>query len=213
MSDVLYGVVDLLDRIRWQADHPEHAPVFVHPGLSWREQLRGYRHNYACKRAEIDAGLGHWFDGQADLIAEWPLLMTPIERVVWRHVRTMGMALWPQFPVGSKVVDFGNPVLRVALECDGREYHHWGEDDHRDAELALMGWSVFHIPGSWCVAEEDIEDIDKPEGEAADDNAWFWGDETPEARKWRRMLELTANRNCMLRTLADAKRLCDDRMP
>ena len=63
------------------------------------------------------------------------------------------MDLWPQLPVGRYFVDFGNPVARVAIECDGKDFHDECRDSLRDAELSRSGWRVWRVPGWACLKE------------------------------------------------------------
>lgn len=84
--------------------------------------------------------------------------MTPIENWLWADIRNANAVLYPQFPVGRFFVDFANPVAKVAIECDGYEYHlDRGKDHDRDVELGDMGWSVYRIPGYICATEQDDE--------------------------------------------------------
>lgn len=76
--------------------------------------------------------------------------MTPIERSMWSDIRCMGLVFYPQFPVGRFFVDFGNPVSRVAIECDGKGYHDANRDRERDEDLARLGWRVYRMSGSAC---------------------------------------------------------------
>lgn len=88
--------------------------------------------------------------------------MTPIEQQFWEVLRQENIVMYPQYPVGRFFVDFGNPVAKVAVECDGREYHKDKEKDaDRDRELNDMGWTVYRITGSDCYEEdEEYEDDD-----------------------------------------------------
>lgn len=100
----------------------------------------------------IGAGRNQWADGDAYL---WEhvggIKLTPIERWLWSDIRTVGAVLYPQYPVGRFFVDFGNPVVRVAIECDGAAYHQDKEKDaKRDAELQRLGWAVYRITGKDC---------------------------------------------------------------
>lgn len=88
--------------------------------------------------------------------------MTPIEEAVWSHIRDANVVLYPQYPVGRYFVDFGHPVAKVAIECDGRAYHtDKARDAARDAALAEMGWVTYRVPGYACV-EERGEDSAEP---------------------------------------------------
>jgi very-short-patch-repair endonuclease len=92
---------------------------------------------------------------------EWDngmIQMTPIEYWLWGDIRENNLILYPQYPVGGMFVDFGNPVARIAIECDGAAYHKDKEKDRaRDARLRDLGWSVYRITGSQCATEYDDE--------------------------------------------------------
>lgn len=84
--------------------------------------------------------------------------MTPIEWCLWADIRACNAIFYPQYPVGRFFVDFGNPVAKVAIECDGYEYHlDKGKDRDRDDELAALGWRVYRISGHDCCTEDDEE--------------------------------------------------------
>lgn len=81
----------------------------------------------------------------------WIDKFTDIEFQTWQVIRCYGCSLYPQYPVGKYFVDFGNPVLKIAIECDGKEYHLDKEKDYRrDLELSKLGWTVFKITGADC---------------------------------------------------------------
>lgn len=73
--------------------------------------------------------------------------MTPIEFALWQEIRYHGLPFYPQYPVGRRFVDFGDPVYRIAVEADGAAYHSKERDELRDFELKREGWRVFHITG------------------------------------------------------------------
>jgi hypothetical protein len=83
---------------------------------------------------------------------EWPRLMTPIERALWSDIRTFGVVLFPQFPVGRYFVDFGHPVAKVAIECDGAAYHRDKEREaRRTADIERLGWTIYRLEGWQCI--------------------------------------------------------------
>lgn len=86
--------------------------------------------------------------------------MTPIEERLWHDIRQAGLVMYPQYPVSRFFVDYGNPVAKVAIECDGAKWHQdKAKDAERDAELAELGWKVFRLTGSQCHAvEREVED-------------------------------------------------------
>lgn len=94
--------------------------------------------------------------GQYDpYIVDWTLIFTPIEDDAWYSIRTLGLRMFPQYPVGRFFVDFGDPWLKCAIECDGRQWHTPERDARRDAELGALGWRVLHLPGNRLVLGED----------------------------------------------------------
>jgi hypothetical protein len=100
----------------------------------------------------LEAGRNQWAEDDAYL---WDhvggITLTPIENWLWSDIRAVGAVLYPQYPVGRFFVDFGNPVARVAIECDGAAFHQDKEKDAaRDAELERMGWTVYRITGKDC---------------------------------------------------------------
>jgi very-short-patch-repair endonuclease len=115
----------------------------------------------------------YYAEREADLMAErsdeWALdpyewenkgllRMTPIEEALWSDMREEGVVMYPQYPVGGFFVDFGNPVAKVAIECDGAAYHLDKEKDAaRDRALGELGWMVYRFTGRQCKEEFDEE--------------------------------------------------------
>lgn len=91
--------------------------------------------------------------------------MTPIEQMFFRLTRTIGRCyLFPEYPVGNYFVDFGNPFHKIAVECDGKEWHDSEKDRLRDIELHKMGWIVFRLSGS-DLFKDETEEIQEFEDE------------------------------------------------
>lgn len=76
--------------------------------------------------------------------------MTPIERGMWCDIRCAGVVMYPQFPILNVFVDFANPHLKIAIECDGKQWHDPVKDAERDARLNAIGWTVYRFTGSEC---------------------------------------------------------------
>jgi very-short-patch-repair endonuclease len=77
---------------------------------------------------------------------------TPIEAALWSDLREEGAVMYPQFPVAGYFLDFGNPVAKVAIECDGA--HHLLQrdaDDDRQRDIEARGWTVFRLTGTDCM--------------------------------------------------------------
>src|SRR3954447_4113192 len=57
---------------------------------------------------------------------------SPPEFGAWWSIRSYGLPLYPQYPVGRWFVDFGDPYRKIALEVDGAEHHDIEADSQRD---------------------------------------------------------------------------------
>ena len=53
--------------------------------------------------------------------------------------------MYPEFPVLSYFVDFGNPFLKIAIEADSEKYHDKEKDMERDRKLSEIGWKTFRV--------------------------------------------------------------------
>jgi very-short-patch-repair endonuclease len=92
--------------------------------------------------------------------------MTPIEENIWQSIRSNCMPFYYQFPVLNYFVDFGCPFKKIAIECDGKDWHDPKKDEIRDAELIAAGWTIYRIKGKECndLAKPPfvLNEIDKP---------------------------------------------------
>lgn len=82
----------------------------------------------------------------------WVKMFSPIEMQTWMALRSFGKCpLYPQYPVGNYFTDFGNPFIKVAIECDGKMWHTDKEKDrNRDEYFNKLGWVVYRISGADC---------------------------------------------------------------
>lgn len=99
---------------------------------------------------------------------DFMLTFTPIEFSTWHVLRGYGKApFYPQYPVDKYFLDFGNPIVKVGIECDGEEFHTDKEKDFaRDTELYNLGWTIYRISGVDCnrvVRLEEYADYDNNE--------------------------------------------------
>jgi very-short-patch-repair endonuclease len=79
------------------------------------------------------------------------IVLTPIEQWLWHDIRALDLVMYPQYPVAGFFVDFANPKAKVAIECDGAEFHQvYEKDASRDAKLKSLGWTVYRISGNAC---------------------------------------------------------------
>jgi very-short-patch-repair endonuclease len=82
---------------------------------------------------------------------------TPIESAVWQDIRGMGIPFYPQLPALNYFLDFGNPMLKIGIEADGKAWHDMTRDAARDARLIADAWTIFRIEGHECNRWIDIE--------------------------------------------------------
>ena len=96
--------------------------------------------------------------GRYPYFVDWSLIFTPIEEDAWFSIRAFGLPFFPQYPAGRFFVDFGDPKKKIAIECDGKQFHNPEKDAKRDRELLELGWSVYRFPG-WALrkGEDDPE--------------------------------------------------------
>ena len=87
-------------------------------------------------------------------IGKIKILESPIEQFLFEAIVTRGLEKHcrPQFEIGKYRVDLAFPMARLAVECDGKQYHFTDQaqiekDQIRDKYLARKGWRVLHIEG------------------------------------------------------------------
>jgi hypothetical protein len=100
----------------------------------------------------------------------WMNKMSPIERIVFDECVSAGLVMYPEYPIGPYWVDLGNPRDKVAIECDGKEYHLDARKDairHNEIEQAY-GWKIYRISGS------EIMTGATPPDDATDDDYSHW---------------------------------------
>jgi hypothetical protein len=153
-------------------ENSRYSLVPVDGKMPLSERFKRIRANYAARGRKVADGKSTWLQGDPYSIADWVSIFTPIESAAWGEIRGDGIPLWPQFPVGPYFVDFGNPVARVALECDGKAYHDPAKDAARDAHLLEMGWTVYRAPGWICMKEMKTPFEVEADGDDVTDEYW-----------------------------------------
>ncbi len=150
--------------IRWTGrkgfEHGRAGGKGMGGGVKDNLEQRLVRAFYGRHRAAIMKRSDEWGIEPYQWEREAAVGMTPIEAVVWEELRDAGAVMYPQFPVGPYFVDFGNPVAKVAIECDGLLYHlNTTADALRQLAIEDLGWIVWRITGADCMAPaETIED-------------------------------------------------------
>lgn len=93
---------------------------------------------------------------------DWTRYFSPIESALWGDIRQEGLILYPQHPVAGYFVDFGHPVAKVAIECDGKQWHQdHAKDRTRQAAIEAKGWRVYRLSGKQCM--ENSDEVEDPE--------------------------------------------------
>lgn len=118
-----------------------------------------------CYEMRVFAEIRKHYPGRIDpYFYDWMTIMTPIEKLVWHDIRTLGLPLYPQVPVGKYYVDFGDPVNKLGIEVDGAKWHADSErDKNRQRDIEGMGWEIIRIPG--YAAHKMKEDFIDPNDE------------------------------------------------
>jgi very-short-patch-repair endonuclease len=82
------------------------------------------------------------------------VLDSPIEQYLWDAIEREGLDYLArrQFEIKPYKIDIAFPIARLAVECDGREYHRENvqqleRDQRRDKFLARKGWRTLRIEG------------------------------------------------------------------
>jgi very-short-patch-repair endonuclease len=82
------------------------------------------------------------------------VLNSPIEQYLWDALEREGLSYLArrQFDIGPYKIDMAFPIARLAVECDGAEYHRanmvqFERDQKRDKYLARKGWRTLRIEG------------------------------------------------------------------
>lgn len=128
----------------------------------WRARLAAVRAYYEFVQPDLNRAKP-WAWAYDPYEVDWPRVFTPIESALWCDIRSWGIPMYPQYPMevldeGRPRVfyaDFANPLRRVAIECDGKDFHSdAAKDKRRDELLRRAGWTVYRFTGAECRSEE-----------------------------------------------------------
>jgi len=104
-------------------------------------------------------------------IYDWASIFTPIEESMWAEIRAVGLPMFPQVPIFNYFLDFANPFLKVAIECDGAKWHDPVKDAKRDRKLREDGWTIYRVPGKVCnrvlLCPAELKELELDEDEFA----------------------------------------------
>lgn len=93
---------------------------------------------------------------------------------IWSEIRCYGLPFYPQFPVLNYFIDFADPLEKIGIEVDWKEFHQDKEKDRkRQLELEAQWWRIFRISGrhsfydvwqwlddEWKKLREDNENVE-----------------------------------------------------
>ncbi len=84
--------------------------------------------------------------------------MNIVEKMAWIELKQLGLPFLPQLPVGRFYPDFCDPVKKIIIEIDGKDWHEVEKDRKRDIELNNLGYTV-HRFKAYLVSQELEEDV------------------------------------------------------
>lgn len=147
-SDPQEAVKRIFEFFGWpedkQVSEEEYAQVRA---LLWKERKAQERkiHNTARDPKLLDAGASAFRQSTE----------SPIEEILFLAMGTRSMLFGrfvSQHRVGPYMIDLAFPDVRLAVECDGRDFHSSPADMQRDRRktdyLARLGWTVLRFTGS-----------------------------------------------------------------
>jgi len=157
----------MIDSGEWPRRAPwaKFVDAIENPSCDW-ERFKALREFYKLMNTN------EWIPYPVD----WMRVFTPIERDVWGDMRSAGIFMWPQYPAGRYFLDFADPKLRIAIECDGKDWHDEEADMSRDAELRALGWTVYRVPGSACkrTITPDFDALEYSESTEGNGEVRYW---------------------------------------
>jgi very-short-patch-repair endonuclease len=122
--------------------------------FSYDDRLR-LRKAYEARWDELTHG--ERIDPYAIWPHNWTAYMSPIECNVWGDIRSHGLPLYPQLPIGPYFADFASPSLRLVIEVDGRAYHlDKQKDAQRQKYLESVGYEVHRVDGHTTFADVGV---------------------------------------------------------
>lgn len=92
---------------------------------------------------------------------EWK--MSAIESRTWSMLRCLNYCknFNPEYPVLNYFVDFGDPLKKIAIECDSKMFHFakYKEDNERQKRIESEGWKFFRFNSAQIYSERYEEII------------------------------------------------------
>jgi very-short-patch-repair endonuclease len=127
------------------------------------------------QRKQIRQSYKHWTPRSDPYsFGFWDEIFSPIEKLVWHDIRSVGIPMYPQYPVLGYFLDFADPIIKLGIEVDGKDFHTDKEKDlKRQSEIEREGWTIVRINGdktkrgsrSSFISESDEMEMDSDEVE------------------------------------------------
>ena len=96
----------------------------------------------------------NWKPNFLSCIVKDEMLFSPIEDYLWKALEREELTkkATTQHPIGPYKIDIAYPDIKLAVECDGHEYHKDDKaqierDQRRDKYLARKGWKTLRFSG------------------------------------------------------------------
>jgi very-short-patch-repair endonuclease len=107
-------------------------------GYSWEERINIRKIYEELDESDIGRNDPYMID----------LKFSPIEYQMWYSIRIRNKTRYfrPEYPIGKYFADFADPIHKIVIECDGKEFHTDIEKDRiRQNEIEEMGWIVLRF--------------------------------------------------------------------
>lgn len=101
---------------------------------------------------------------------------SPLEYQAWCSIRMYRQTRYfrPEYPIGKYFADFADPVHKIVIEIDGKQFHKDVEKDRiRQTEIEGMGWYVIRFVASQLYSMVLNSILDKREQGEIDDDEYF----------------------------------------
>lgn len=106
------------------------------------------------KDAEKQSGLNKW-KNLPPYITDWNTYFNEIEKKLWGDIRSIGVFLYPKYPIDKYFIAFGNPFIKIGINI---EYNNPKfNDNHKISKLKELGWTIYTIKSkNTLVSAEDF---------------------------------------------------------
>jgi hypothetical protein len=117
--------------------------------MDWKEKLAAWREFYDVRRDYIKENKGECLRFKRDIRRMVERVgLSPIESMAFEDIMFFKLPIYPQYPLFSYFPDFCDPVKKIIIECDGKDFHNTEKDTIRDEGFAEHGYKIFRIKGS-----------------------------------------------------------------